>query len=68
MLKLAKFIYAMGRKQAYSEVIAKLEGLSVNLPRTREGFILKEPIDTTIKEIKLALGDEEGKTNVKTNA
>ncbi len=59
MLKLAKYIYAMGRRQAYAEILAKLETLAIQLPRTREGQLLRQPINETIDELVKSL--EEGK-------
>lgn len=58
MLKLAKYLYNMGRRQAYTEVLTHLETLAVKLPRNREGQLLRQPIDDTIKAIRAEWGKE----------
>lgn len=58
MFRLAKYIYNLGRRQAYSEILAKLETLSVKLPHNREGQNLRQPVNETIAELKQKL--EEG--------
>lgn len=58
--KLAVYLYQRGRRQAYAEIVSELETLAVKLPRTRDGQILREPIDVTIKNLKAKLADEEG--------
>ena len=55
MVKLARFIYQMGRKQAYAEIVAHLETLVVKLPRNREGQLLREPVENTIDGLKAEL-------------
>lgn len=59
MFKLAKYIYKLGRRQAYTEVVAKLETTAVNLPRTREGQLLRQPINELIDSLVKQL--EEGR-------
>ena len=66
MVKLARFIYRMGRRQAYAEMLAHLETLAVKLPRNREGQLLREPVETAIRDIKADL--LEGKNGDQTNA
>jgi len=61
MFKLGRFIYEMGRKQAYTQIISHLETLAVKLPRNREGQLLRQPIEETIKAIRATIGDEERK-------
>lgn len=61
MFKVAQFIFQMGRKQAYTEVISDLETLAIQLPRNREGQLLRRPIDEKIKEIRAKYLVEEGK-------
>lgn len=60
MFKLAKFIYNAGRRQAYAEMLTHLEALVVNLPRTRDGQVLRQPINDTITKLKTDLreGDD----------
>ena len=58
MFKIFNFAYRIGRKQAYSEIIAKLERLSVSLPHNREGQQLRQPIDGTIAELQASLAAE----------
>ena len=61
MFKLVKYIYEMGRKQAYTEILSQLETLVVRLPRNREGQLLRQPVEETIKAIRLTVGDEEAR-------
>ena len=52
MLRLAKFIYDMGRRKGYSEVIGKLEHLQVTVTRTREGENVRKELIAIIDELK----------------
>lgn len=64
MFKVINYVYRMGRRQAYSEMLSTLETLAVKLPRNREGQLLRQPIDEAITKLKddLREGDY-GKTN-----
>lgn len=55
MFKIFRFAYNMGRKQAYSEAISRLKILTVELPPTREGQLLKTPINETIAKFETAI-------------
>ena len=59
MFKLIKFVYSMGREKAYAEIVAELRLLVADLPPTREGQLLKDPVDRTIKRLKERLECEE---------
>jgi hypothetical protein len=65
MFKVINYVYRMGRRQAYSEMLSTLETLAVKLPRNREGQLLRQPIEDAITKLK---DDLQGGDNVKTNA
>jgi len=54
MLRLAKFIYDMGRRKGYSEIIYKLEHLQTTITRSREGTIVRSQVIAMIDELKVA--------------
>lgn len=58
MFKIINFAYRMGRKQAYSEVISKLERLAVKLPHDRTGQSVRKDIDATVAELQTKLNEE----------
>lgn len=60
MLRLATFIYNMGRRKAYSETIVKLEHLQTTITRSREGTIVRKEVLAIIDELKDAQKDPEG--------
>lgn len=59
MLRLATFIYNMGRRKGYSEMIAKLEHLQTTITRSREGTIVRQQVIAMIDELKQAQKDDE---------
>jgi len=59
MLRVAKFIYDMGRRKGYAEVIGKLEHLQTTVTRTREGENARKEIVAIIDELKIAQKDDE---------
>lgn len=52
MFKTIRFVYEAGRRQAYTKIIAELERLAFELPRNREGQLLRRNVDETIEKIK----------------
>ena len=60
MLKLIKYLKEQGRRQAYLEIVVKLERLADALPKTRDGRITRQPIDETVSDLLKQL-DEGGK-------
>lgn len=60
MLRLATFIYNMGRQKAYSEIIARLERTVTTIAPTREGTIARKDVRAIIDELKVAQKDPEG--------
>ena len=59
MLRLASFIYNMGRRKGYSEAIVELEHLQTTITRSREGTIVRRQVIETIDKLKRAQKDDE---------
>lgn len=51
MFKIIKYVYEKGRKQAYTEIVGELQVLADTLPRTREGQILRQPINEVVDKL-----------------
>lgn len=61
MLRLIKYLKGLGRREAYLEIVVKLERLADSLPKTRDGRITRQPIDETVSELLKELDEREGK-------
>jgi len=59
MLRLAKFIYDMGRRKGYAEAIVELEHLQTTITRSREGTIVRREVLAIIDRLKTAQKDDE---------
>lgn len=60
MYKLAKFIYQMGRKKAYAEIIAQLESSRSKVTQNRDGAIVGNEIKDIIVDLRKRQSEEEG--------
>lgn len=51
MFKALKYVYELGRRQAYTEILGDLGRLADSLPHNREGQLLRQPINETIDKL-----------------
>lgn len=58
MYKTFKFIFSLGRRQAYRDVLSDLERLHNKLPKTREAQMIGMDIRETIDKLKADLDKE----------
>ena len=52
MFKIIKYVYEMGRKKAYAEVVAQLETSRNKITRDREGVRLDNEIKAIIGDLR----------------
>lgn len=52
MLKLVKYVYEMGRKKAYAEIVAQLETSRNKITRDRDGVRLDNEIKDIIGDLR----------------
>ena len=57
--KAIKLVYEMGRKKAYSEIIAQLESSRSRLTQNRDGALVNEQIILIVQDLKTKQADEE---------
>lgn len=59
MFKLVKYVYELGRKKAYAEIVAQLEVSRTKITRNREGVMVDNEIKEVIADLRQRY-DEEG--------
>lgn len=52
MLKILKWVYRLGRRRAYDDMTTRLGMLLDELPRTREGQRIRQPILEAIDDLR----------------
>lgn len=58
MYKTFKFIFSLGRRQAYREILSDLVSLRSSLPKTRESQLIGGDIQDLIDKLKADLAKE----------